>query len=50
MNGLLLADTIHINSNYGPSRIELCVGSVTKTTDLVDVLVISAYPGMHFVM
>ena len=50
MSGLLLADTIHINSNYGPSKIELFLGSVTKTTDPVDVLVISAYPGTHFEM
>lgn len=48
MSGLLVADTIQIDTTHGSSKIELCLGSITETTELVDVLVISAYPGMIF--
>ena len=48
MSGLLVADTIQVDTTHGSSKIELCLGSVTKTIEPVDVLVISAYPGLIF--
>lgn len=46
MSRLLVADTIQVDTTHGSSKIELCLGSVTKTIEPVDVLVISAYPGL----
>ena len=48
MSGLKIKNTIEVLADYGVRQIQLCVGSVTKSEDPVDVLVISAFPGLCY--
>eukprot|EP00111_Clytia_hemisphaerica_P017752 TCONS_00052511-protein len=42
---LVNCSTIDVQTKEGVGSINLCIGSITKCEDVVDVLVISAYPG-----
>ena len=46
--GLLLKDQLDVSTSHGTCQIQLCVGSVTKLQEPVDVLIISAFPGKYF--
>ena len=47
MAGILIADTLKVESDIGECQIQLCVGDITTLPkeDGVDILVISAFPG-----
>lgn len=45
---LVNCSTIDVETEAGTSRISLCVGSVTKCPQKVDVLVVSAFPGIFY--
>ena len=44
---LVVHDTLTLTTNNGESKIQLCIGDITKLPkqDEVDVLVVSAFPG-----
>lgn len=46
MSDLIVNNTLEVTTDYGLRQIQLCVGSVTKSKDPVDVLVVSAFPGI----
>ena len=45
---LVNCSTIDVETDTGTSKISLCVGSVTKCFQKVDVLVVSAFPGIIY--
>lgn len=44
---LIIHDTLSLTAENGVSKIQLCIGDITKLPkeDKVDVLVVSAFPG-----
>ncbi|XP_072027087.1 uncharacterized protein [Amphiura filiformis] len=45
-SGLLVHNSLEVNTNHGNCRIELCIGDITKlpVSDQVDVVLVSAFP------
>lgn len=48
--GLITQNTLRLRTEIGICQIELCVGDITQLQrkDKVDVLVVSAFPGLSF--